>query len=137
MPPGCQMRITKKIASLSVKKILSGNPNAYGTITFGAKGHLRYRDLILQQEADRQAQAAAIEEQSRLQRELTCKQAKEDAEKKRKENTYLRYFLLFFLRCFLTSTGLFPGSSRFSEPHILSSPPFYFIPRFRPGIKVP
>lgn len=73
----------QRICQLIDAKVLSGKTEAYGSISFGEKGVLRYQDLILQQEADRKAREASEKEQLRLQRELASKQAKEYAEKKR------------------------------------------------------
>ncbi len=71
------------IRELIDAQILSGNPGANSTISFGKEGRLRLRELLFQEDADRQAQQRANEEQARLQRELSSKQAKEKAEKRR------------------------------------------------------
>ena len=62
--------------------ILFGKAVSHGTISFGPNGHLRYRDLLFQEEANRQAYQSAAEEQVRLKGELAAKQMEEKAKKK-------------------------------------------------------
>lgn len=72
-----------QIEKLIEANVLSGKPEPFTTISFGKAGLLRYKDLLLQEESNRQAQKASIEKQSRLQGELARKQAKEKTEKQR------------------------------------------------------
>lgn len=74
-------------------QILSGKPGANSTISFGKEGRLRHRELLSQEDADRQAQQRTKEEQARLQRELSSKQAKEKSEKRRQRT--FEIFLVF------------------------------------------
>ena len=82
MPNADRQRIRQLIDS----KVLSGKTEAYGSITFGEAGFLRYQDLILQQDAERKAQETAIEEQRRLKRELEAEQANKNTEQKRQRS---------------------------------------------------